>query len=356
MAQDGSGQFKTIQAALSAFKPGQVVRVLDRGPYRESLQMDSMPDDTGLISDQNAVLELPRWDGTFGHSFGRINGFRLSGFELVAPDRDTFGSLTHWRDNPSGLVIEDCRFRPTVVDDPWPTIAGMELGFEMPVVQAAPVWVRHCALNCSIGIYGTTGQNATVVIEENLFHLTKGTTYLHSKTLKRLLIRRNVFATHGPQFEGLEDQATLIEISNNTIIGGGTQFKQSAPKAGVTICNNIIRWGVYFIVGAEENKSEAIRGWQVGHNSYLTYGAHPDSVFPRTATDIDDPKFLSFDPAHPDYLRIPADSPLATAGAGGAWPPFIGALRPGPAPEESDWFARLRKTWTADSRLQGSKK
>lgn len=51
-AQDASGQFKTIQAALDALRPGHVVKVLDKGPYRELLDVRSPPDDTGLMSDQ----------------------------------------------------------------------------------------------------------------------------------------------------------------------------------------------------------------------------------------------------------------------------------------------------------------
>src|SRR5207253_2499550 len=42
VAQDGTGQYKTIQAALNALKTGQVVKVLDRGPYREYLRPEGL--------------------------------------------------------------------------------------------------------------------------------------------------------------------------------------------------------------------------------------------------------------------------------------------------------------------------
>ena len=42
-----------------------------------------------------------------------------------------------------------------------------------------------------------------------------------------------------------------------------------------------------------------------------------------------------------DYLRLPADNPLATAGVGGS---TIGALPAGPA-KEPDWFIQLRERW-----------
>jgi hypothetical protein len=83
------------------------------------------------------------------------------------------------------------------------------------------------------------------------------------------------------------------------------------------------------------------KGWRLSHNHYLQ-----PSAFPKGNGDIlEDPAYLSRDPAHPDYLRLAAHSPLATAGAGGSWPSYIGALPPGPAPSQGDWFTTLRERW-----------
>jgi hypothetical protein len=60
---------------------------------------------------------------------------------------------------------------------------------------------------------------------------------------------------------------------------------------------------------------------------------------------LGEPKFLSLDPLHPDYLRIAVDCLLAKAGAGGAWPSYLGAFPPGSAPKDGDWFTRLRQRW-----------
>jgi hypothetical protein len=98
---------------------------------------------------------------------------------------------------------------------------------------------------------------------------------------------------------------------------------------------------------------DVLRDWGLGCNSYprglrateLAHNGRRD-VLVRTATDLAvEPAFLSLDPKHPDYLRLPADSPLAKGGAGGEWPSYIGALTPGPAPREGDWFTRLRQRW-----------
>jgi len=52
---------------------------------------------------------------------------------------------------------------------------------------------------------------------------------------------------------------------------------------------------------------------------------------------------LSIDPASRNYLRLDAKQlPKDAAGQ----PIQFGALPPGPAPPEGDWFTRLRERWT----------
>ena len=47
--QDGSAMFQTIQAALDKVQPGEVIRVLDKGPYRERLVSQNHPGNFGLV-------------------------------------------------------------------------------------------------------------------------------------------------------------------------------------------------------------------------------------------------------------------------------------------------------------------
>ena len=117
------------------------------------------------------------------------------------------------------------------------------------------------------------------------------------------------------------------------------------PTKTVTVRNNIIRWGFSFTIGSIKHK-DAARGWTMGHNCYLEYGKDPNPVTPKRSTDIEDQaEFLSLDPNHRDYLRVPPDSPLGKSAAGGTWPSYIGAFPPGPAPQDGDWFTRLRQRW-----------
>lgn len=80
--------FTKIQDALDALMPGQVVEVLDKGPYRESLLIRESLSDVGLISrtqttvtaseqfkssEASAILKVQR-----AHRV-RIEGFKIEG-------------------------------------------------------------------------------------------------------------------------------------------------------------------------------------------------------------------------------------------------------------------------------------
>jgi hypothetical protein len=329
VAQDGSGQFKTIQSALNALEPGQVVQVLDPGPYRETLRLATVPKDTGLFSEKNTVVELPGWESNIGHQLGAVDGFRLSGFRFLAPQRKQFRVLTHWPDSPSGLVIEDCCFDPNAFQDSWRDGTSIDLAYQVLHNPKEPVVVRRCAIyDRHLATFGSHSR-AVVLVENNYFHKTS-TVYCGSPRLGKLVIRDNVFDAIGPGFVNLEGNATAVELGNNTIVGERTSCKKGVPTGGVTVRNNIVRWGVQF--NAEEGaggKWQQARSWQMDHNCYLEYARNPEPTYPKGATDlVDQAEFLSLDPEAPDYLRLPADSPLGKAGAGGAWPAYIGAFPP----------------------------
>ena len=107
---------------------GQVVKVLDHGPYRESLDVKDLPEDTGLVSEAGTVLEATDWkyywtepelkrDQFAGHKFFYVNGFRISGLTMSFPpaaDKCTAGILVERAD---GMLIEKCRVGqgPTLV-------------------------------------------------------------------------------------------------------------------------------------------------------------------------------------------------------------------------------------------------
>ena len=63
VAKDGSSDFDSIQAALEALKPGQIVEVMDKGPYRESLRVADKNVDAGIVSAVRTVTIAPTVPG-----------------------------------------------------------------------------------------------------------------------------------------------------------------------------------------------------------------------------------------------------------------------------------------------------
>jgi hypothetical protein len=358
VAQDGSGQFKTIQAALNELKPHQAVKVLDPGPYRENLRLDITPEDTGLLSERQTVLEFSDWkEGGIGHSFQYTRGFRLNGFKFVFPNKKD----VVWKYQvglrvvqPDGFVLENCALHA-----PGEQFMTLVWRGEKTTV---PMFIRDCLIDCMIAFNSaeSVASLGEAAIQRNYFSSTVRHVYLAiGNPLRKLALRQNVFGgkVSAADFQ-INDvkQTDALEISNNTLSSfHPSQFNFSVPGGPVAICNNLSVHPPFLglFMGAEKAPPEAFRGWQVSHNSYppqpdwQALGLQKENLLPPTATDIVAfPRFLSLAPSHADYLRIAADTPLAKGGAGGAWPSYIGALPPGPAPKDGDWFTRLLQRWT----------
>ncbi|MBS0260662.1 MAG: protein kinase, partial [Planctomycetes bacterium] len=118
VAQDGSGKFNTIQAALEALQAGEVVQVLDRGPYRERLQLQSPPDDIGLISEVQTRIELEQLGpgghdaAQWGHFFKNANRLRIHGLEFqIPPAPANQVTIGMYFSESRGVVFEQCAVR-----------------------------------------------------------------------------------------------------------------------------------------------------------------------------------------------------------------------------------------------------
>ena len=124
VSQDGRGQFKSINDALSALQPGQVVKVLDSGPYREQPFDRIVPNNTGLVSVAGTRVELTEYvpiehlrqpDSSVPYCgwLMQTNQFRLSGIQLRAQaDVPADANSLQVADMQVGgdLIIDHCRF------------------------------------------------------------------------------------------------------------------------------------------------------------------------------------------------------------------------------------------------------
>ncbi len=181
----------------------------------------------------------------------------------------------------------------------------------------------------------------------------------------KLSIRENVFRGNGAiGFSlGLLDPhfnlaSANYEIVNNTVdVSHDPVTFSHSPKDGpraedvvfprrVTIVNNVLRsqdsWGIG--VNTETLRA-ASSHWDIRANSYQNTPQQCGEwqpLRPHASDIVLEEHVLSREPSDRDYLRIPASSPLARSGAGEQFPSYVGALSPGSAPEQGDWFTKLR--------------
>ena len=374
VAQDGSGDYSSIREATIAIKEGQYIEILDKGPYDESLSLVSPPADIGIVSrvgttvrvkefiDVPKMEHLAEWQhhAKQAHEVGQIHGLRLHGIDFQFRDQ---GRSVLMKVYPaSGLVIEKCLMRP--------------------IEAAADAIHRRETVSLRIFLVDKGGDAPDpLVLRDNLFAL-EVMSYAYSEK-SNILVTRNWFTrarkdeaslsvstnTHGAArieighnvFDGYLNSSGFVAdsgqwtrdsrfmIHHNSFVGDlPFGFVYRHP-------NGAIPTAMFFqsnLFGLPDEASSVSLGdaWEVTSRNdefmrradklWLRKGnaftSHADGAgeLPPAETDVvKEVQFMSTDAKDRNYLRLPADEEYA------------GALSPGPAPEEGDWFTRLLDRW-----------
>lgn len=342
--QDGSAMFTKIQDALDALNPGQVVEVLDKGPYRETLDR-RFPEDSGLISQGGSQIVIDEWrelDGDpsyefFGHFL--TGHFRLHGFGLFS-DSVNNAILLRLADN---ATIEECVF---------PNVSSSQLrqrSLSYTVLDPAhPVVIRDCAFgsNVYLGLYGGATR---VLVERNYFRsdeISLGIGCFKANEHAHLaILRRNIFSestTAAMTTAAVGSPSNLqARFERNTVLSRyQLLFVGSLPDAPFDVRGNLVttQQGIMLTNDAEQRAELADAKFVREGNLFAVAPSDANSL-PLSATDVlGKPVFLSKEPTSPDYARLdPKSLPEPTD--------RYGALPPGPAPPEGDWFTRLQERW-----------
>lgn len=374
VAQDGSGKYRSLNEAFQTLKAGQVIKVLDKGPYRERLD-GPVPANVGIVSEVGTRIAIPEWKYRpkssnprvyDGWNFTNTDGLRISGVTIhcpEVPDSDEArsvhavniegarGSLTiDWChiQHPHGFDASDehslrpygfCGLR--LCCDPDTTVIASGNQIDGLIYLSSPLFssvtlIRNHVVARVANAVAVLGRARQLVMSHNVVTHCQNATYftaLHRPVADKddrptALVSNNIFlATHGaiwcgrPTADSEWSLSPAVRIKNNLFI---------RPNVGISLDAKDVNVVSDF--------------WQVGQNCYPTAPEASPVRFPRQPTDLlmPDVKFLSTNPADQNYFRIPAESPLATGGAGGDLPTYIGALPPGPAPKDGDWFTRLQ--------------
>ncbi len=367
---EAGGRFRTLGEALEKVRPGMTIRVLDSGTYAEALVLSrSTQAGITLEAPRHATIEFPAGVrlGVFVVNLPRIT---LRGFRLRAADNKC--SITVVGRCP-GLQLTELDIQPG--RDPNSTAISfekLELG-----PREAHVIVQDCRIHSAVravrvlGVandYNTPLASGRVVIRNNQFFASMfGVVLLGAVHDVHIVGNRIVGpALSGVQFEDLLPGAGHLLVANNAFLECGIAVRlwdKAVKGEDIQVRNNLILQtsgpDIEFRDSGGDPQNDrgpgdgtaVARTWRIDHNwrEIRSLQGLDRSWVPLGKQDVRQEHFegLPRDPDRPDFLRPPARSPLATAGAGKedpSLPAYVGAVPP-EGTEPWDWD----RTWQARS-------
>ncbi|MGI8979411.1 MAG: protein kinase domain-containing protein [Pirellulaceae bacterium] len=354
VAKDGTGQYRTITEALEKVESGQTIRVLDEAVYKELLTINRPAHQTGITLEavRGATLQFPA--GSMGIRIINVQGLTIRGFRCTNEADMKF--FIGAKGRCQGLRLSSLRMTATLPSICNITLEGIAPGGDQMVVENCTFQGGSGGVRVSGFItYTQPGPCGTILIRDNSI-LDCAAGILLVGSLKQVCVvgNRVGFSERvGIQLENLLPGTENIWIANNTVFECATDFRywedSSLPLArkNIRIRNNLLLKStdndMNFIDsggdpmnhrGAGDGK--ALLGvWEWGNNWRETpevEGADllSKSWIPVAPTDTRQDKIpnLNRDPKAADFLQPAKDSPLATAGAGGDLPAYVGAVPP----------------------------
>ncbi len=369
VAQDGSAQYQTIGDAVVAAQPGDTVRVLDEGVYRETVQLASAD------RFKNLTIESPGGATLMAAAGGRhslvlfnVQGVTVRGFKIEAGPDAAFGCVAGGMIN--GSRIMDCVFSLANGSRASANLSLEGLSFEP---GQEPFTVANCSFTSGpmgLRLSGLQNDNSGLpcgglVFRDNHFVdvaqpiVAAGS--IHDVWIVGNTIQRANIS--GVQFMWLMDDPRNLVVANNSIDQSVSPFrlweKQFMPAQAKVVANVSVRtqladWETIVgssleVIDAPGDAAAYLREWTFANN--FREGVPPPKDAPRyrgwfppspTCTLQEKIELLSLDSQSEDYLRPAVDSPIASGGMGGEFPAYAGAVPPEGA-EPFDWeqaFAR----------------
>jgi hypothetical protein len=338
VAKSGRADFETIGQALQAAGPGAKILISDDATYHESIVIADPVKTRGL------TLEAPQGAALVSPSEVPPLTIRNARAVTVRGFRMTAGATQHSLvvdGETTGLTIEDISF-----------VAAAGARHHSAVVRIAAdsaevraMLMRRCRIaNNGLGV-ALVGPGATnfhigwVELRDNEF-TGPGVHVLVSGPIRNLVIAENRFLG-GKNGVNLDfpspSQVGGLSIHNNTFIGTAYWIglvRTDPQQHGISICNNLILDSERVEWGHAGQLDEAARTWDFRANWWEPSGrtARDRLANPPMAELHEAIALRSRDPADPGFLQPEPGSPLATAGAGGDLPTYIGARAPASPP------------------------
>ncbi len=341
---DAKSDCKSITEAVQRAAQPCVITVTGPGPYHESVDIvGSAYDGLQLNAESSVVWSCPLGKNTHPLRLANVRDVTVSGFDFRIQEDEAHGvEIMHSAEN---VLLEQCTFEHTV---PLPKLSLLW------ICAATGDWdkrlqVRNCRFRSAgrssfcVSISNAPASGSHVEITN--CHFTALQTHLYVADSCRQLRVANCIFIDGANAINLSltdcARAYPIDIINNTFLnvrfwlGLMDSFRageSSASSGGGAIVNNLILGGER-AEGGDDQFQHLLAHWELKSNwwersSITRHNADRDG---QLATLVDRVSLVQrADADAPGYLTPTADSPLASAGAGGQWPLYVGATPPSP--------------------------
>jgi hypothetical protein len=355
VAEDGTGQHKTIGEALAKIKPGQTIRVLDKATYKEAIRIDNRIRMAGITleSPQGATILVPA-DAKIGLLVFQVPRVTVRGFRLDAAKGPTFLMIVAGRTPGASLEALDVR-----------SASGSSVGVSIEQLglleDDAPITVRNCefaGLYRGIRVSGMsdtgkpTPSRRAVLHDNAVSDCTVGIWAGGLISDIHIVGNRAWNCEATLQIEDLFQDCSNVLIANNSFLNERSCIQiqdLSQPVKGIAVRNNLLlaaRGPDLEFLGTNR---KFLADFRFDHNWREVGAASDKTLIPFSRQDVhrkEQIKGISRDPKDlKTFLRPTKACELATAGAGDDLPSYVGALPPEDV-EPWDW----EKTWKAHAR------
>lgn len=370
VSQDGKGEFKSIQTALEALQPGEVVEVLDQGPYVETIKIvKPLPEDTGLFSRVGTVVGTPEWR-TIAHRLGHENiyghyllvegSFRFQGFkfemEEASPGAKVVTINGAYDKHNSRVVITECIFQSPENTPETDALADGMQGLMLTTSGEIHISRNLFFSRAEIALRG----NTIAAIDQNWFQ--GGHTQLvvtgyedHDHQTHSVIIAENVFDK--PYKNGITllkavSNHQTTKIFHNTFVNSGMtpiRAQNRFEQQKMDISQNLFitdQTPIGFFPLPEPDQTALKTRWLIEENAYSQLPENWFSNLYKPEAKLTNVSVLSETRSSPEYLHVAEESPVAGAtDEPDEWLPVIGALMPDSVSADNDWFSDLQAKW-----------
>jgi hypothetical protein len=343
VAKDGLGQYSTLSEAVAKVdRPGMTIRVIDSGTYDESIELRDPDRQSGLTIEatRRATVSVPT-DARFAFLIRNVPNVTIQGFSIQVMRPQTVGAGATGQ--CKGLEFDDLDFRGSQN-----RTTGISIDAASVREGEKPMVIQNCKFTgVSNGIeiisIGTPPQSTDpvqgLIVQNNLFSENLVGVWIWGRVNRVFVVANRIqhFTNAGIRISNHLAGSQQLLLANNTVRGPSNCLEfQAVTEAieGVEIRNNVVSAESGMDIVHPQTEQSMIQPWNIRQNA-RRFRARGDGdpamahwVKPNDDLQLENLEWKSTDIAQEDFLVPKDESKLATGGAAGDLPGYLGAIPP----------------------------